>query len=162
MLRSARRPTLTMAARTTVVLALSAAAGLVAWLRWRRRRLVDEHEKERTIPLVDLSSADAAVRLNAAFSRHGFCVAIPNPEVVAAAAALRLAAYDFFALPEAEKARWDHGRGYGFGGYVARAENGAGLTGSFGRDQPDLVQSAQQTEACEPRVSERGKKRNGM
>lgn len=104
------------------------------------------------IPIVDLSPwwyGDSLLRKNVAeelshaFEVYGFCVAYLGDDTVfhSAGQELRSRALQFFSLTIEAKREWDYGLGYGYGGFVSKGENGAGLTGNFEEKPPDLVES---------------------
>ena len=82
----------------------------------------------------------AALALSRSFEQTGFALVRGHGVSAEALARLRAGATTFFRSPPARKASFDKGRGYGFGGYVKHAENGAQLLGDFDRPN-DLVES---------------------
>ncbi|CAJ1461618.1 unnamed protein product, partial [Effrenium voratum] len=81
-----------------------------------------------------------AQQLSRSFERSGFAVVTGHGIPPQHVESLRSAAYDFFRSPMEEKKKYDKGKGYGFGGYNNRRENGAQLLGDFSRPN-DLVES---------------------
>mmetsp|Transcript_50726 Transcript_50726/g.94796 ORF Transcript_50726/g.94796 Transcript_50726/m.94796 type:complete len:792 (-) Transcript_50726:111-2486(-) len=81
-----------------------------------------------------------AKELSAAFESTGFAVITGHGIAKEVMDALRDSAYKWFRQTPSEKMRFDKGKGYGFGGYVNRSENGAQLLGDFSRPN-DAVES---------------------
>ena len=103
----------------------------------------------RTIDISSLRDASSppamqqatANELSSAFGADGFAVITGHGVPAATVEALRSAARGFFDGPPEAKDPFDHGKGYGYGGYVRQGfENGAQLLGDFSRP-PDLVES---------------------
>ncbi|KAJ8598624.1 hypothetical protein CTAYLR_003049 [Chrysophaeum taylorii] len=101
----------------------------------------------------DDKARGAAEALSAAFERTGFCVVVGHDVRQSTLDDLRRGAYEFFGSEE--KHDYDHGKGYGFGGYVRYRESGAQLLGDFSKPT-DLVESLTvkgfTDEACEDPV----------
>jgi len=106
---------------------------------------------ENTFDVVDLSplidgnsNAEEQLRvaqsLSKAFERTGFALVVGHGIDADAIEALRSAATVFFESEPSVKAKYDKGKGYGFGGYCSNRENSAQLLGDFSRPN-DLVET---------------------
>ena len=97
----------------------------------------------------DAERAAVSRAVSASFERTGFALVIGHGVPNCVFDNVRACAYAFFELPEATKAKYSDGRGYGFGGYLDQEENGAQLLGDFSRrglgDHVESVSLAENT-----------------